>query len=125
MTLPRILRLALLPSLILTGCGNNIPNCDDTKINELVVDLVEDHFENEVHEVTAGAVIAEVDEVRMVDYDKKNRIRQCAGRMRLAGPSQGSDGAGSRNGWQKETEIAYEISPSEDNLGYSVSVKWP
>ena len=96
--------LALLPSIILTGCRKGIPNCDDPEIRELVVELVEDYFEDDANAEIVGAVIAEMDDIRMVKYDEKTKIRQCIGKVKLAGKEgQSVNGIDSRNKWKSET----------------------
>lgn len=86
MALQKIPMLALLPSLILAGCGNGIPDCDDSKIREMVADVAEDRFDEEAYASIAGAVIVEIDDIRMLNYDTKTRTRQCVARASLTGP---------------------------------------
>lgn len=97
----------LVGSALLAACGSGVPACSDTETTDLVVEIADREFTNQMGAELAKVLEWEVVAIRTTDENEKTGALECAANLQVTGP------AGT-----KEAPITYTVEKTDDGDFY-------
>ncbi|TCI04610.1 hypothetical protein EZV61_01120 [Corallincola luteus] len=74
-------------ALMMVGCSQHAPDCDDSDAMDLVLEIVQEELVKEIGSEMAASVDLELDAIRTTDINEKTGARECASELLIEGPS--------------------------------------
>lgn len=99
-------------SLLLTGCGNNVPKCSDKDTTDLVKQISNDEMVNQMGKDFAAKISYNVEAIRTTDENEKTGAFECAADLKIT----------ASNGISNKLPITYTVEGTDDGKQFYVNV---